>query len=162
MACEVVAAADVTTDSGAASDDTRGGGVATAAARRSERDRQRARACARDERAEGDGSETGGSEAGELPAAPRRQRRATLADVLAQSVMGAEAWRQLRASGAEGREEEDRGAGAARYRPPGPTGLEQLNTQGHAAAEAIAAARAARADFTPTVQWPHPPYAVNR
>ena len=49
---------------------------------------------------------------------------ATLAEVLAQSVMGAEAWRQLRASGAEGREEEDHGEGTARYRPPGPAGLE--------------------------------------
>ena len=72
--------------------------------------------------------------------------------------MGAEAWRQLRASGAEGQEEEDRGAGAVWYRPPGPAGYEPISGCESAARAPTPATQAADEDaaFTPLVRRAHP------
>mgnify|MGYP007048711854 CR=1 FL=1 len=69
-----------------------------------------------------------------------------------------EAGRQLRASGAEGQEEEDRGAGAVWYRPPGPAGYEPINGCESAARAPTPAIQAADADavFTPRARRAHP------
>ena len=109
VACEVVTAADAGTTSG---DDARTaagsneGGATKAAKRQRARDRAHARQHAHGADAASEDEELSDAGANDLPmvasAAPQRRRRATLAEVLSQSVMGTEAWRQLRASGAEG------------------------------------------------------------
>ena len=146
--------------SGPTSDANAGGATETARRRRA-RDRAHAQEHARSADAASEDGGLSDAEADDLPmaasAAPqRRRRRATLAEVLSQSVMGTEAWRQLRASDAEGEEEEDRGAGAVWYRPPGPTGYELLSGCESAAEATTPTMQRTDVAFAPRVRRAHP------
>ena len=165
VACEMVTAADAGTASGDDANtaaDSDEGGTTKAAKRQRARDRAHARQHAQGAGAASEDGESSDAAANGQPmatsAAPQRRRRATLAEVLSQSVMGTEAWRQLRASGADGQEEEDRGAGAVRYRPPGPAGYGPLSGCESAARATTPAIQAADEDaaFTPLVRRAHP------